>query len=149
MSRVLFGRDPDLQALSALLAAHPLVTIVGPAGVGKTALASRMREIEARGARRAVHPVELAALSDSDQVVPALVRVLQLPVSRASALEVVQAALRDGPHLLVLDNCEHLLPAVADVVSALMAGAPDLGVLATSQEALSLNEERVYRLGAL
>ena len=148
MTRILFGRDPDVQALSDLLDAHRLVTIVGTGGVGKTALAARLRELRA-GSHRAVHQVELAALSDSDQVIPALVRALELPVSRASALEAVQAALRDRPHLLVLDNCEHLLPGVAEIINQLMAAAPALGILATSQEALSLHEERVYRLDAL
>jgi predicted ATPase/DNA-binding CsgD family transcriptional regulator len=145
---VLFGRDSDLQALSGLLGAHRLVTIVGTGGVGKTALASRLRETE-RGGNRRVHQLELAPLTDSDQLIPALVRALELPVSRASAIEVVHGALRSAPHLLVLDNCEHLLPGVADLIRGLMAAAPDLGVLATSQEALSLHEERVYRLDAL
>jgi predicted ATPase/DNA-binding CsgD family transcriptional regulator len=147
-SPVLFGRDSDLQALSALLDAHRLVAIVGTAGVGKTALASRLRETGCAADRR-VHQVELAPLTDSDQVVPALVRALELAVSRTSAIEVVQEALRSGPHLLVLDNCEHLLPGVAALIHDLLEAAPDLVVLATSQEALSLHEERVYRLDAL
>ena len=149
MSRVLHGRDSDLHALAALLAAHRLVTVVGSGGVGKTALASGLRDTRSAGDGPKVHQVELAALTDSDQVVPALVRALGLPVSRASAIEAVLAALRDGRHLLVLDNCEHLLPGVAAVIAELLAAAPDLGVLATSQEALNLREERVYRLGPL
>ena len=149
MSRALFGRDSDLQALSALLDAHRLVSIVGSGGVGKTALASRLAESQRERARQAVHQVELVALTDCRQVVPALVRALQLPVSRAPETEAVHAALRDAQHLLILDNCEHLLPGVADVIAGLMAEAPELGILATSQEALNLKDERVYRLGAL
>jgi len=149
MSRVLYGRDPDLQALSALLAEHRLVSIVGSGGVGKTTLASRLAESQRERARQAVHQVELVALTDWHQVIPALVRALQLPVSRAPAIEAVHAALRRAPHLLILDNCEHLLPGVADVIADLMAEAPELSILATSQEALNLKDERVYRLGAL
>ena len=149
MSRVLHGREPDLQALAALVGEHRLVTIAGPGGVGKTVLAARLGDMQRDGGHRAVHQVELAALTDSDQVIAALVRALELPVSQASATDVVHAALRVGPHLLVLDNCEHLLPGVADVIGELLAAAPGLNVLATSQEALNLQDERVYRLGAL
>ena len=149
MARALFGRDPDLQALAALLEAHRLVSIVGPGGVGKTALASYLGEMERGGDRRAVHQVELVALTDCHEVIPALVRALGLSVSRAPAIEAVHAALRATPHLLVLDNCEHLLPGFADVIAGLITEAPELGILATSQEALNLHGERVYRLDPL
>ena len=91
MSRVLFGRDPDLQTLTALLDAHRLVSIVGAGGVGKTALASRLGELQRGRNRQAVHQVGLVALTDWHQVIPALVRTLQLPVSRAPAIDAVHA----------------------------------------------------------
>src|SRR5688572_1829176 len=101
MSRALFGRDSDLQALSALLDEHRLVSLVWPGGVRKTARASRLTERRRGTARHEVRQVELAALTDSQQVIPAVVRALGLPVSRAPELEVVQAALHGAPHLLV------------------------------------------------
>jgi len=149
MPPALFGRDADLQALTALLDAHRLVSIVGTAGVGKTALASRLGGLQRGRDGLAVHQIELSALTDCHQVVPALVRALQLSVSRAPAIDAVRAALRGAPHLLVMDNCEHLLPAIAEVIAGLMAEAPALTILATSQEALNLQGERVYRLDAL
>lgn len=149
MSRVLFGRDADLQSLSALLDAHRLVTIAGPGGVGKTALATRLRETCPSAKRASVRQIELVALTDADQVMPALVRALELPVSKLSPRDVALEALRRKPHLLVFDNCEHLLPSLADVVAELLTEVEELSILATSQEALNLSTERVYRLGAL
>ena len=149
MSRALFGRDPDLQAVAALLEAHRLVSIVGSGGVGKTALATGLAAAQRASGRRAVYQIELAALTDCEQVIPALARGLQLPVSHAPAIEAVHASLRAAPHLLLLDNCEHLLPGIAEVVARLMDEASALAVLATSQEALSLQGERVYRLDPL
>src|SRR5207344_825301 len=115
-------------AITGLLDAHRLVSIVGTGGVGKTALAARLGEVQRGRNRRAVHQVELVALTDHHQVIPALVRALQVPVSQAPALEAVQAALRGAPRLLVLDNCEHLLPGIAAVIAGLMAEAPELSV---------------------
>jgi non-specific serine/threonine protein kinase len=149
MSRALFGRDPDLQALAALMDDHRLVSIVGSGGVGKTALATRLAEMRRGADRQTVHQVELVALTDCHQVIPALMQALQLPAAQAPAIETLQAALRGAPHLLVLDNCEHLLPGIAAVIAGLMAQAPGLRILATSQEALNLQGERVYRLGPL
>ena len=149
MTPTLFGRDSDVDALANLLGAHRLVGIVGPGGVGKTALANALANALASRYGHAVRKVELVTLTDSRQLMPALVTALNVSVDAASPREAVLKALADSPHLLVLDNCEHLLAGVADMVSDLLTALPQLHILLTSQEALKLQAERVYRLAAL
>ena len=149
MARTLFGREADVPAVAGLLGAHRLVSIVGAGGVGKTALAETLASELRAEFGDAVFKVELVPLTHSQQLMPALVTALHASVGSAPAQEVVVNALSASPHLLVLDNCEHLLPGVAEIVCDLLASVSQLHVLATSQEALNLQDERVYRLGAL
>ncbi len=149
MTPTLFGRDTDVEALTALLGAHRLVSIVGPGGVGKTALANVLASELSGRFGHAVCKIELVPFTHRRQLMPALVTALKVAVGAASPREVVIKALADGPYLLVLDNCEHLLPGVAEMVTDLLAALPMLHILQTSQEALNLQTERVYRLSAL
>lgn len=149
MTPTLFGRESDVAALANLLGANCLVSIVGPGGVGKTALANTLASNLSSRFGHAVHKVELVTLTDNRQLMPALVTALQVSVAAASPREAVVRALVDAQHLLVLDNCEHLLVGVAEMVSDLLATLPQLHILQTSQEAVNLQTERVYRLGAL
>jgi predicted ATPase/DNA-binding winged helix-turn-helix (wHTH) protein len=146
----LYGRSKDVAALRDLIRHQALVTVVGPAGIGKTRLAQAVaRELEdafADGARL----VELAPLADPDLVAATVARALGLAVGDPhTALELTVQALASQRLLLVLDNCEHLLEAVDRAVAALRKGAPHVHVLATSQELLRHPDEHVYRLGAL
>lgn len=149
MNPTLFGRDSDVTALANLLGAHRLVSIVGPGGVGKTALANTLANSLASRFGEAVHKVELVTLTDSRQLMPALVTVLNVSIDAASPRDAVIKALAGSSHLLILDNCEHLQAGVADMVSDLLTALPELRILQTSQEALKLQAERVYRLSAL
>ena len=146
----LFGRDADLQAVAELLERHPIVTIAGAGGMGKTRLAhgvaARVGERHADGAWW----VELATLGASDLVAPALARVLGVHIGGERSLrEGIVSVLRPQHALLVLDNCEHVLDEVAALVGAICSGAPHVRVLVTSQEPLKMAEEHVYRLGPL
>lgn len=144
----LWGRERDLEALDALLPA-PLVTLVGPAGIGKTALA-----LAAAHRWRADRPdgaawVDLASLGSGGCVVTAVSQALGLPVSGVDPLGMLTAALRPLKLLLVLDNAEHVLEAVATLTRAVMASAPAVRMLVTSQVPLRVDGERVFRLGPL
>ncbi len=146
----LYGRSEDVAAVRDLILRHALVTVVGPAGIGKTRLAEAVaRDLRDRfvdGARL----VELAPLADPTLVAITVARAIGLVTGDPGiALELTVQALSDRRLLLVLDNCEHLLDAVDQVVAALRKGAPRVHVLATSQELLRHPDEHVYRLGAL
>lgn len=146
----LFGRESDMDAVTAALNQSCLVTLCGAGGIGKTSLAGSVaRRLSSRWSGGA-WIVELAATSDP-ALVPAVVAQtlgLQLP-GQAAALEEMVRAIREGDLVLVLDNCEHLLTGVVPLVSGLLRDAPGVRLLVTSQEPLHLDGERIYRLGPL
>ncbi|HEX3261680.1 MAG TPA: BTAD domain-containing putative transcriptional regulator [Pseudonocardia sp.] len=135
----LVGRGTELAAVRAALDEHRLVTVVGPAGVGKTRLA-----VEAARGRQAPHGtwlVRLEGVRTADE----------LPTALAEALpgNTGLAGLRTSDVLLVLDNCEHLVGAVGDAVTQVLDAAPGVRVLATSQRALGVGGERIFPLAPL
>jgi predicted ATPase/DNA-binding SARP family transcriptional activator len=138
------GRTDDLATLRGALRGARLVTVVGPAGVGKTRLA-----LEVAGQDTAPDGVWLVRLEG--------VRTAEdIPVAVADAVPGVDgtrrdlaADLRSMQLLLVLDNCEHLAEPVAVLLAALLDAAPRVRVLATSQRALGVDGELVHRLGPL
>jgi transcriptional regulator with XRE-family HTH domain len=112
------GREEELEGLARWLAEAPLVTIAGPGGAGKTRLALRLaRQLTDAGAYAdGVRLVELAALTDGRLVPRALAASLGGPEpSGQPLLDVLVRALRPRQLLLVLDNCEHLLAACAEI----------------------------------
>jgi predicted ATPase/DNA-binding winged helix-turn-helix (wHTH) protein len=145
---LLFGRDHDRESLEAALGRGGCVSLVGPGGVGKTVLAKAV--LAARGPAASAW-VDLAELSDGTQLDGALARALHIAVS-ASPTEWRQAlatALGSGPFLLVLDNAEHLIEAVAALVPRLLEAAPSLALLVTSQLPLRVAIETVQSLAPL
>ena len=137
----LIGRDIDRAALDAMLASAGCVTIVGTAGVGKTSLA---RQLAAGWAARSAF-VDLASLSRGDEVPDAVARALHMQLDDGDRGEQILRALAAEPLLLVLDNAEHVVQAVAELVGRLKALA-DLRLLVTSQLPLNVAGERTYRL---
>ena len=141
----LIGRAAELTALQRLLDNERLVTIVGAGGVGKTALALELARDE-----DAATVLPLAALADPTGVPHVLAGALGLREVRGDVLAACLMVLRGLPgHLLVVDNCEHLLDAVRELVSAVLDGCPEVRVLATSREPLGLAAECPSRLAPL
>ncbi|MEV5568915.1 BTAD domain-containing putative transcriptional regulator [Spirillospora sp. NPDC052269] len=154
----LVGRDECLSDVVRLLTTTRLVTLVGPGGVGKTRLAIE----SARGAAQpdGAWLIELTAqqggVADLAQHIAAVLGVRdELPGTAgawgaaADPAGRLAGALRDRRVLLVLDNCEHVVEDVAELVASLLAAAPGLRVLATSREPLAVDGETVYQVEPL
>lgn len=138
------GRRRDLTEAQARMAESRLVTLTGPGGVGKTRLALEVAKRSEKSFRNGVWMVELDSLSSGDRVAPAVATRLNVPdQSNRAALDRVVDYLRDKEMLLVLDNCEHVLGDVAEMVERLLAAGPKVRVLATSREPLHITAEQV------
>ncbi|MEV4537541.1 BTAD domain-containing putative transcriptional regulator [Asanoa sp. NPDC049518] len=138
----LFGRADAVAELASLLGHHRLLCLTGSGGVGKTRLAVEAARRAAPSFSDGVRLVELAAVP-GDAVADAVMAALGLR-DTTGAPDRLATALRARRTLLVLDNCEHLVDAVADLVAGLLRAAPDLRVLATSREPLGLAGEVVW-----
>jgi predicted ATPase/DNA-binding CsgD family transcriptional regulator len=144
------GRTEAVQELAGLLEGSRLVTVTGPGGVGKTRLAIEVARQQAGRFADGACLVELAAVSEPTLVPAAVGAALGIPQAPdLSATESLAAALHRLQVLLVLDNCEHLVAAVADLCELLLPVADDARFLATSQEPLRAGGETRYRLAPL
>jgi predicted ATPase/DNA-binding winged helix-turn-helix (wHTH) protein len=146
----LIGRSSAVRHLQDLLSAYRVVTLTGPGGIGKSALALAVA--------RSLFPlfqgdgwlVELASLSDPELVPSAVASVLDLKLGgdKISA-EKVARAIGDRKLLLILDNCEHVIDAAAELAEAVVRLCPRTTVLGTSREVLRIDGEYVYRVPPL
>ena len=153
----LLGRDGDIRAVHALLQTNRVVSIIGPGGLGKT----RLAHVVGRNAAQPVaHFVELVGVSSPEGVVGEVGSALgvrdsisgrrTLTAERRSDVRArIARHLDQAPALLILDNCEHVIEAVAGLVAFLTVTTRDLRVLITSRAPLSIPAERVYLLGEL
>lgn len=146
----LLGREADLVALRACMEQRRLVTVVGAGGIGKSRLALAAGSASRDCWRDGVWWLELAGLADAALMTSSMAQTLGINLQgRESGPAALALALADREALLVIDNCEHLLDAVADLIDQLLKGAPGVRVLATSQEPLRLDAEQQYRLNPL
>lgn len=144
----LIGRERELAELARLLERHRLVSLLGPAGVGKTRLAEVLLATErARG--RAGHLVELAAISRPDLVIGEIADALGITERDIDTnWETLVAAIGQANLLLVLDNFEQVLDA-ASLVADLLRACPRLSIIVTSRERLRLRAEHLYQVSPL
>ncbi|GLZ33920.1 hypothetical protein Lesp02_61080 [Lentzea sp. NBRC 105346] len=138
------GRKHDVAEVKRLLADARLVTLSGVGGVGKTRLAVRVAAELRRAFPDGVWIVELADLSDPDLIVHTFLKSLGVhDDTDRNHTTVLVEHLRDRHILIVLDNCEHLVDACADLVDLLLRVVPRLRVLATSRERLGIDAEHL------
>lgn len=143
------GRKRELAELRLLLDSQRLVTITGPAGCGKTRLALRLAADVSGSYRDGVQWVALAALTEKDLLGQSVARTLGLAEGANDApVDHVVQALQGREILLVLDNCEHLLTACADLANRLLEAAP-VRMLATSRSPLQVRGEALYPLSPM
>src|SRR5271166_5165425 len=144
------GRRADMSGLRAALAVNRLVTLTGAGGVGKTRLAVQVATGLASEFADGAWYVDLAPVTVPEVVVVTVARALGLPDQPGrSMIDTLLRFVRDRRLLVVLDNCEHLLEASAEVVAALIGGAPNLKVLATSREPLLVTGEATWQVASL
>lgn len=148
-ARRIVGRDAIVDSLVQLLPERGFMTVIGPGGIGKTTVATAVAERVAQAQGLPWVFVDLAPVAQSELVAGTCAAALDLPGSGREALAAVVARLSQVPAVLVLDNCEHVVDAAADLAQAIHQDAPETLLLATSREALRAEGEWVHRLQTL
>jgi predicted ATPase/class 3 adenylate cyclase len=144
------GRESELDEVQAAVKTHRLVTLTGVGGVGKTRLALEIARRLADEFPDGVWVFELAAVSDPAAVPDAVAAVLGITQQPGKSVsESVAAAMEGTIRLLVIDNCEHVREAAADLVEAILAQSVTVRVLATSREGLRVADEQAWLVPSL
>jgi predicted ATPase/DNA-binding winged helix-turn-helix (wHTH) protein len=134
------GRADEMDQVSKRLAQHRLVTVAGVGGIGKTRLAVQVGHRVAANYKDGVWLLDVAGLADPSQIADSL---------GANAVERLVGFLRDLNLLLILDNCDPMIIPAAACAGAILAGSPNVSILATSRESLAITGESIYRLPPL
>ncbi|MFF5768396.1 LuxR C-terminal-related transcriptional regulator [Streptomyces tanashiensis] len=136
------GRTEDIGKVGTLLSDARVVTLTGPGGIGKTRLALQVATRVRRWFRDGTRFIDLAPLTDSGLLAYSLVDALRIDSSvRGGGLEAVTAFLRERNMLLVLDNCEQVASACAELIRVVLQRAPDVRMLVTSRQSLGMTGE--------
>ncbi len=140
----LIGRATLLESLVGEVAKHRLVTLVGTGGVGKTSVAFELARTIAANYVDGVFPVELVTVLDEGATLDAFATALDVNTRQRGSIEdAIVDMLRPRNTLLLLDNCEHLVESVAELVNRIMRAAPGVSIVATSREPLFVAGEHV------
>ncbi len=146
----LIGREKELGEVAAALKAHRVVTLTGVGGVGKTRLALEVAARSADSFPDGVWVIELAPVADPAALPEAFAAVLGIIQQPGLSLaDSVAAALEGRSRLLVVDNCEHVLDAAAEMIESILARSTTVSILATSRQGLQLADEQLWPLPAL
>src|SRR6185436_9065110 len=144
------GRERELADAQQKLASARLLTVIGPGGIGKTRLALQIAAEQLSNFKAGVWLVELASVTDPQLIVSTIAAVFEVrEVPGTPLLQIVLDYLRAKELLLVLDNCEHLVEAAAQIADQLLHACAQLKLLASSREALGIDGETVFRLPSL
>jgi predicted ATPase/DNA-binding XRE family transcriptional regulator len=145
-----FGRDRDIETVAVHIQADRLVTLTGAGGVGKTRLALETGLRLLNGFADGVWFVDLARISDPGLVPSAAAAPFGLGESGGRPLaENLTVALHRKHALLIFDNCEHVLESAAQLIQTILARCPNIHILATSRQSLSVPGEQLYRVASL
>lgn len=146
----LIGRDAALREIVELAASSRLITLVGAGGVGKTRLAIEAARSLAAGFPDGVSIAELGPVGAAEFLPATVAEALGFPQGAGTpSLDRIASSISHRRILLVLDNCEHLVDAAAQITEKLLRAGPFVGVIATSREALKVDGEYVYRVASL
>jgi predicted ATPase len=144
------GREKEQKAIAKLVASHRLVTLIGAGGIGKTRLSLKVGEQFLNDFDQGVWFVELASLNDPALVPQAVSTVFDIVERSENTLtEKLIHFLQSKIILLILDNCEHLIDACAELAETLLKNCPNLKILATSREAFGLAGEALVQVPSL
>ncbi len=140
------GREREVAEVRDLLGSRRLLTLTGSGGSGKTRLALEvLADLPVSRQDQPIYLVELAALSDPTLVPQAVASALGLHEQPGRAMsEILVESLQSRRVLLVLDNCEHLITACAELAETLLHACPRLSILATSREGLQIAGETLW-----
>src|ERR1700737_3411091 len=146
----LIGRESEVDAIETAVRSHRLVTLTGVGGVGKTRLALEVAAQLADEFPDGVWAFELAAVTDPASVPDAVAAVLGITQQPGKTVsESVATALEGRTRLLVIDNCEHVHDAAADLVETILTRSATVNVLATSREGLGVVDEQLWLVPSL
>ncbi|MEM8767450.1 MAG: winged helix-turn-helix domain-containing protein [Pseudomonadota bacterium] len=145
----LFGREDPLARCAGAIEQHRLVTVLGIGGTGKTAFARHLGRLAGAAYTDGVWFIDLVPITDPDGIHYALANALGLKLTADDPREQLIAQLRDRELLIILDNCEHLDPVIAEVLDGLLEFTRKPRFLATSREPLDLADEYRFYLDPL